>query len=124
MTHGQSTTCGDLYAGGRRGGERINITPGFPWLCRCVENGNRVMPAADERRIAVLDDYAKCLSGKKSATPKHQPHLVQQVRESLLFFLADLGRRAAANHGRSNRRPTPCRDNCSQRSWSGSDDWR
>ena len=43
------------------------------------------MTASDERLRAVLDDYAKFLRAKKLAAVKHQPYLVQRVREFLLF---------------------------------------
>ncbi len=67
------------------------------------------MRASDERLRAVLDGYAKFLREKKLAALKHQPYLVQRVRDFLLFarqhtghgfeqtldlFLAELGRRA------------------------------
>lgn len=68
------------------------------------------MPASDTRLRTVLHGYTKFLQEKKLAIPKHQPYLVQPVREFLLFarqhagysfeqtlelFLAELGRRPA-----------------------------
>jgi len=57
---------------------------------------------------AVLEGYAKFLRERDLALPKHQPHLIRWVRESLLFarrhggytfeqtldmFLAEIGKR-------------------------------
>lgn len=43
------------------------------------------MAEGDERPRAALDEYANFLREKKLTAPKHQPYLVQRVREFLLF---------------------------------------